>query len=345
MKKIIIYTIAFFILLIHSDLFSQNSSQVVSKENKSYLFGQIYTSFYYSINDIYTPRIAFQFNQGIIGYKRDITKNLSGIIIYDVTRTTHFFNITDSLGHNINYNYFEGSKYTAYLKMAEIKWKINDLFIFKVGQLLNTQYLTTQDKFWGFRYVDVTMQEKYRMGMPADFGAQIDFKYKNKFLNQFSVVNGEGPFRHQDENSKFLYSNNIQYYPIKNIILKLYTDYSPVASTEANKTFKSVISTFVSYKTLKYRIGAEYSYIFNANYFKDNNLAGFSIFGSYNINEKIAVLARYDVLKYSNFFTKNNYFLAGIQYEPIKSFTNSINFRYYSIGELPFVYFNFGLKF
>lgn len=343
MKKVYFLTIV--LISISASLFSQNSSQVVSKDEQSYLFGQIYTSFYYCNNDLYSPKSAFVFDQGIIGYKHKLSEKLSGIIIYDVTRTTHFFDITDSLGNKMNYNYFEGSKYTSFLKMAEINWKINDFFTFKVGQLLNTQYLTFQDKFWGFRYVDVTIQEKFRMGMPADFGAQIDFKYKDKFLNQFSVVNGEGPFRYQDENGKFLYSNNIQYYPNKNITLKLYADYSPVASSEINKTFKSVISAFAGYKTSKFRIGIDYAYIFNAYYSKNNYLNGISVFGSYNLNDKISLLARYDRLAYSHLFSKTNYFLAGVEYEPIDKFTSSLNFRYYSQGELPFIYANFGLKF
>ena len=203
---------------------SQNSSLKVHKDEKSYVFGQIFTDFQYGLKDTYKPRAAFRFNQGIIGYKHTFSDKLSGIIIYDVTRTTHF-EISDTSGNKLDYSYFEGSKYTAFLKMAEIKWKINDYFTLRVGELLNTQYLTFQDKFWGFRYIDVTMQEKFRLGMPADFGAQLDFQYGEKFLNQFSIVNGEGPFRYQDMNSKFLFSNNIQYNPIEKLTLKLYTGY------------------------------------------------------------------------------------------------------------------------
>ena len=334
--------------IISNNIFSQNSSQLISKDKQSYVFGQIYTSFYNCFNDSYKPRTAFEFNQGIIGYKRNLSKNLSGIIIYDVTRTTHFFEITDTAGNQLTYKYFEGSKYTAYLKMAEIKWKINDMFIFRVGQLLNTQYLTFQDKFWGFRYIDVTMQEKFRMGMPADFGAQIDFKYKDKFLNQFSVVNGEGPFRHQDDNGKFLYSNNIQFYPTKNITFKLYTDYSPVSEEDINKTFKSVISAFAGFKTSKYRIAADYTYVKNNTYKEGDDFIGLSVYGSYTINNKFTLLACYDYLEYRriNFNTDfTNYYIAGIQYVPIEKLTSSLNFRYYSSGELPFVYLNFGLKF
>jgi len=327
--------------------FSQNTSQEITKDEKAYVFGQIYTDFQYSIKDTYKPQAAFRFNQGIIGYKHTFSKNLSGIIMYDVTRTTHFYEITDTAGNKLDYSYFEGSKYTAYLKMGEIKWQINDLFTFRVGQLLSTQYLTFQDKFWGFRYIDVTMQEKFRMGMPADFGAQLDFHYKKKFLNQFSVVNGEGPFRHQDTNSKFLFSNNIQFNPIEKLTLKFYVDYAAASDTGIGISDKSVLSGFVGYKTKKYRLAAEYNYVSNYAYKDGNDYSGFSLYGAWSLNEKIAFLGRYDYL--NRVLAKENkqidYYILGLQYEPVSKFTTSINFRYYSVESLPFIYASFGLKF
>ena len=336
-----------YIFLLSFAGFSQNTSQLVNKESSSYVFGQIYTDFRYCLKDSYNPRAAFNFNQGIIGYKHQLSDKLSGIIMYDVTRTTHFYEISDTAGNLMNYSYFEGSKYTAYLKMAEIKWNINEFLVFRVGQLLNTQYLTFQDKFWGYRYVDVTYQERYRLGMPADFGVQLDFKIKDKLVNQFSVVNGEGPFRHQDDNGKFIFSNNIQYYPTKRITLKLYTDYGASPDTGDNRKAKSVISGFAGYKTKKFRIGGEYTYITNYGYFDGTDYYGYSIYGATVLNEKFQVLARYDhldmTLPEEDEFL--DYYIIGFQYEPVKKFTTSINFRYYSIGHLPFIYANFGLKF
>ena len=327
--------------------FAQNTSQVITKDKKSYVFGQIYAGFRYGFNPDFKPQAAFEFNQGIIGYSHKLSEKLSGIIIYDVTRTTHIFEIIDTSGNQLDYSYFEGSKYTAYLKMAEIKWDINQHFTFRVGQLLTTQYLTFIDRFWGYRYVDVTIQEKFRLGMPADFGAQLDFKIKDKFVNQFSIVNGEGPFRYQDMNSKFIYANNIQYYPTEKITLKLYTDYGPASDTGVNAAPKGVVSGFAGYKTDRFRIGAEYTYVFNYGFVKDIDYYGLSVFGSVVINDKFQALVRYDNLSLdiSTNFENTDYYIVGFQYEPVNKFTTSLNFRYYSNDELPFVYANFGLKF
>jgi hypothetical protein len=77
---------------------SQNSTQDVTREKNSYAFGQIYTAFHYGFRDTYKPQAAFEFNQGIIGYFNQISEKVSGKIMLDVTRTTNFTAVEDSLG-------------------------------------------------------------------------------------------------------------------------------------------------------------------------------------------------------------------------------------------------------
>lgn len=324
----------------------QNTAQDITKGQSSYAFGQIYSGFYYCFKDSYKPQTAFVFNQGILGYSHDFSGKVSGKIMFDVTRTTNFYSITDSAGKQMKYDYFEGSKYTAYLKMAEISWNINKVFTLRVGQLLNTEYLTFQDKFWGYRYIDVTYLEKYRLGNPADFGIQLDYSLKDKLLNQISVVNGEGPFRYQDSYGNFIFSDNIEFYPTKNLTFKLYVDYGPSPDTGSDAA-KTSIAGFAGYKTNKFRIGSEYAYVFNYGWVSNFNFYGLSVYGSLVINKYFQALARYDHLTYGKpgSLSDIDYYILGLQYEPVKPFTTSVNFRYYSVGALPFVYVNFGLKF
>ncbi|MBM3436228.1 MAG: hypothetical protein FJY07_08460 [Bacteroidetes bacterium] len=325
---------------------SQNTAQDVTKDQSTYTFGQIYSGFYYCTKDTYRPRTAFVFNQGILGFNHDFAGKVNGKIMFDVTRTTNFFWITDSAGNEMKYDYFEGSKYTAYLKMAEVSWNINKVFTLRVGQLLTTEYLTFQDKFWGYRYIDVTYMEKFRLGNPADFGVQLDYSLKDKLLNQFSVVNGEGPFRYQDSYGNFIFSDNIQFYPTKNLTFKFYADYGPSPDTGMDAA-KTSLAGFAGYKNDKFRIGGEYAYIFNYGFISQNDFYGLSVYGSVVINKYFQALVRYDHLTIGNpgYLSDINYYIAGFQYEPAKPFTTSINFRYYSVDALPFVYANFGLKF
>ena len=335
-----------FLLLWPAFLWSQ-SAQEITKDKDRYVFGQIFAEFRYCFDNEFKPPAAFNFNQGILGYYHRISDNVSGKIMFDVTRTTHIYDITDSAGSSMNVDYFEGSKYTAYLKMAEIRWDFHEYLTFRVGQLLNTQYLTFQDPFWGYRYIDVTFQERFRFGMPADFGVQLDFHYKGRLLNQFSVVNGEGPFRYQDINGKFIYSNNIQYSPFENLTLKFYADYGPSPDTSSACGPKAALSGFAGYKTGRFRVGAEYDYVFNYAWIRDEDHSGISVFASLNVTKKLDVMARYDHLtvKMPGVTRALDYYIVGAQYEPAEFFTTSLNFRYISEESLPFIFASFGLKF
>lgn len=337
------------ILMVIGYLFvsGQKSAEGQTGKNSGYTFGQIFTDFHYSLDGEYSPEAAFNFNQGIIGYAHQLSDKLKGTIMYDVTRTTHILDISDTTGFPLNYSYFEGSKYTAYLKMAEIKYAVNNWLTLRAGQLLSTQYLTFQDRFWGFRFVDVTFQERFRLGMPADFGAQIDLKYKDKLLNQVSVVNGEGPFRHQDVSGKFLYANNIQYYPTSKITLKLYTDYGPATDTGENQKPSSVIAGFAGYKTENFRVGGEYVHIINFGHLDGQNSSGFSIFTGIKVHEKFTCLARYDrlVLDVADMDEEFNYYITGIQYEPVKKLMTALTFRRLEPESTNFIFASFGLKF
>ncbi|RLD90873.1 MAG: hypothetical protein DRJ09_02830 [Bacteroidetes bacterium] len=339
--------IFWFLLFLPFTIIAQSSTQVESDSSSSYIFGQIYTDFYVGLNDHYQPQSAFVFKQGILGYKHTFGNNLSGIIMLDVTRTTHFTGLSDSAGNVIPLDYFEGSKYTAYLKMAEIKWTINNRFALRFGQLLNTQYLTFQDKFWGFRYVDVTFQEKYRFGMPADFGVQADYKLEDKLLLQISVVNGEGPFRYQDRLSRFLYSVNVQYSPVKNLTLKLYTGMESAPDTGLCINSKKITSFFTGYKTKQFGMGAEANYVKDYSYISGINKYGFSVYSFITLLPRLTALVRYDYLfqQFEPDKLINNYYIFGVQYKPVKHLLTSLNFRYYSNNNFPAIYLNAGLKF
>ena len=258
--------------------------KIKNVEIKHKLFGNIFSSYYTKLNGDIKPKSAFEMPTALLGYSATFDNKLKATLIYDVARTTNGISVTDTAGNPLSVTFNEGSKYTLFLKMAEIKYSPTDFLDLRMGQLLNTQYLTTQDKFWGYRYIYYTYQEVHRYGVPADFGAQVDLKYKDKVLNQISVTNGEGPFRHQDENGKFVYANNLEVYPIDGMILKLYADFSPASDTASVAKDRSAISGFVGFKTDKFRVGAEYNKVFNYGYRQNSDYYGFSTFGSYTFN-------------------------------------------------------------
>jgi hypothetical protein len=151
-------------------------------------------------------------NTALVGFKKDFSNKATAILIYDVTKTTSDIIVKDSNGTAQNVTYFKGSDYTAFLKQAEVNWKPIKNIELAIGQLLNEQYLTVQDKFWGYRYVAYTFQERYKYGNQADFGFRAAF-VNEKLRISTGIFNGEGPLYKQDSNGWLMYALNAERYP------------------------------------------------------------------------------------------------------------------------------------
>lgn len=344
MKK---YKLLFFIIVLFSsiNLFSQQiklDSTITRSEIKQKLFGNIFTGFYYGLNQNLLPRQAFEISTALLGYQVEIDNKVKATLIYDVTKTTSDISVKDTSKNSLEVSYFKGSDYTAFLKQAQIDWTFAKGFEFSVGQLLNQQYLTLQDKFWGYRYVSYTFQEKYKFGSPADFGARLTWKKPDMLNVSIGAVNGDGAFYKQDSRSLMLYSVNLECFPVKNLTLKFYYDISPDGDLPA----RMVYSGFVGYKTEKWKIGAEYNNLIHPNYLMDKYYSGISVYGGVKIYKKVEVLARYDFIEKSSILIDNcQYAILGLQYEPAKNFFISVNGRMLNPTEIYQIYANFGIKF
>jgi hypothetical protein len=314
---------------------------------KQKLWCDIFASFYTTANGNTTPKSAFGMPTALLGYSATMQNRVKGTLIFDVYRTTNNISVTDSNGNFLNVNYNEGSKYTVFLKLAEIKYSPTPFLDLHFGQILNTQYLTTQDKFWGYRYVYFTFQEIHRYGNPADFGFQADLKFGNKILNQMSITNGEGPMKFQDENGKFLFSNNLEVYPLKGLLLKLYADYAPKPDTSAISREKNTISIFAGYKNEKFRLATEWNKVWNYNYRQNSDFYGISTFGSYALGKQFNMFLRYDYVNKSVPLNldKAHIVLFGVEYEPLDNFQCAFHVRNVSQGKLVTLNVNVGLRF
>lgn len=323
------------------------SVKVDERELNQKGWANIFTAYYTTIHGSYQPKSAFEMPTALLGYSATLSDRFKATLIYDVTRTTNAITVTDSLGKPLKVTYNEGSRYTAFLKMAEIRYSPVSFLDLRIGQLLNTQYLTTQDKFWGYRYIYFTFQEVHRYGNPADFGVQVDLKFSGRMLTQLSVTNGDGPFKQQDSEAKFLYSLNLEYYPLKGAIVKVYSDFSPAPQTIPNAFDRSVLSVFAGYKAERYRLAFEYNAVKNYGFTSNSDFWGLSSFISLSVSPKFDVLARYDYINRSapQNLSHEHFLLAGVQYNPIKNLNCSVNLRHLGGSERTSIYFSFGASF
>ncbi|MBI5539576.1 MAG: hypothetical protein HY951_05920 [Bacteroidia bacterium] len=344
MKK---FKLLFLILVLFNSitLFSQQlnvDSTIAKPQIKQKLFGNIFTGFYYGLNENLLPRQAFEISTALLGYQVEIDNKVKATLIYDVTKTTSDISVKDTSNNSLEVNYFKGSDYTAFLKQAQIDWAFAKNFEFSVGQLLNQQYLTLQDKFWGYRYVAYTFQEKYKFGSPADFGARVTWRKPDKLNVSIGAVNGDGAFYKQDSKGLLLYNVNVEFFPVKNLTLKFFYDISPDGYLPA----RMVYSGFVGYKTEKWRVGAEYNQLIHPNYLMDKYYSGMSVYSGVKIYQKLEVIARYDFIERSALLKDNSQFaILGLQYEPAKNFFISVNGRMLNPAEIYQIYVNFGIKF
>ncbi len=339
MKKIF-YLTFFCIVLFFEQVIAQPISSDTSKF-KQKVFGNIYTGFYYRLNKNITPRQAFELSTALFGYQAEMGEKVRATLIYDVSRTTDDISVSDTSGQLMNVSYHKGSDYTAFLKQAQIDWSFAKDFELSAGQLLNQQYLTLQDKFWGYRYIVYTFQERYRFGSPADFGARISWNRKDKINFSIGVVNGDGAFNRQDSKGLMLYHTNLEIFPVKNLTVKFYFNICP----DNNLPASMVYSAFVGYKADKWKLGAEYNQVTHPDFSSGKTYSGYSVYCSYKISEKTDILLRYDLIENSAYYKNNQYIIAGIQYLPVKNFFISINGRYLLPEDEPQVYINTGIKF
>ncbi|MFO7573692.1 MAG: hypothetical protein R6W67_00860 [Bacteroidales bacterium] len=339
--KIKLTAVVFVLLLFFSKItFAQTDSANLPEFNSSW-FANIFTAFWYSPGNRALPSKGFELSTGLLGYRAEWGDKARATIIYDVYRTTGNIMVTDQSGDILNASWFSGSDYTGFLKMAQIDILINSWLELSAGQLLNQQYLTYQDRFWGFRYISTTFQELYRFGSPADFGARITIRPHSSLATSLNIVNGNGPFRIQGDDGKLQYATNVEWSPTESFILKFYADH--MAST--GKPDRNAISFFAGYKTEEWRLGFEANMVNNHMNDASLDLKGVSTYGAVKFAEGWHFLGRHDYIIKSMSIEKAHYLITGLEYEPYRGLFTSLNWRYLSEGKVSWIYASFGAKF
>ncbi len=290
---------------------------------KTKFFSNIYPAFTLNLNNSKKIIPSFEMNTALLGIRSEINNKATIILIYDVSKTTSDIQVFDTSNQSLTVNYFKGSDYTAFLKQAEAKWTPNKSLEFSIGQLLNEQYLTVQDKFWGYRYVMFTFQERYKFGYPADFGIRAAFK-TDKIRISTTLSNGEGPFNKQDINGWIQYALNIEYRPSEHFILKAYGDVYP-----NEHTHRSAFSGFIGIEYPKFKAALEQSIVLNDKWDNKKDYEGYSGFVSRKINPKLNFFLRNDYLVKSIVYENTNVSLIGFDYLLNTNLIISFNYRYF----------------
>jgi len=314
------------LLILSLFIFSMNSfSQEVKEEfkpNGKPLF-TVYWNYHADLTKDASKTSAFELKRTYLGYSYKFSENISAKITLDV-------------GSNDG-----GSAYTAYLKAAQLDWKVASGVKLSMG-LIGMKQFKDQEKFWGYRYIFKSFQDQNGFGSSADLGINAEFKLSNRLTANFIIFNGEGYKKTQDEDGRQKFGGSLVYTPVNGLTTKIYAD---TQSAEGSDAISS-LSFFAGYKTSDWRLGAEYNMLNNAQKYskpaQDHELDGLSFYTTYAFSNKVEIFARYDQLGSNtlsgdseawNMSKDGSQFITGIQVAPVKGLKFSFNYQGYSFDD------------
>jgi hypothetical protein len=315
MKKKLLFLSALFLTI---SLFSQNTTEEF-KPSGDVLF-KVFWNYHYDFSQNATKTSAFQLDRSYFGYKYAFSKDISAKITFDVGSNTG------------------GSAYTAYLKAAQLDWKVASGVKLSMG-LIGMKQFNDQEDFWGYRYIFKSFQDENGFGSSADLGVNAEFAVTKNLKANFVVSNGEGYKNVQDVNGNQKFGGSLIFTPIEGLTTKVYMDSEAVTDSKAVTS----LSLFAGYSASDWRLGTEYNKLNDAKKYSspavDHELDGLSFYATYVINKKVEIFGRYDQLS-SNILTGDlaawniakdgSQIITGIQYAPVKGLKFSLNYQGFS---------------
>lgn len=270
---------------------------------------KVFSNFNYNLSteEGETAFKEFEIKRAYLGYSYKIDEQFSTKITFDV-------------GNNES-----GSAYTAFLKIASLKWKNSDKLTLNVG-MVGTKNFKFMEKSWGRRYIEKSAQDKYKWANSADLGVTADYKISDNLAIDAQILNGEGYKKVQDDSGLFRGGLGVTYKISTNLALRLHQDIIP-RSTYTDSTDSQYISTAsLAYSGTNFSLGYEASLKQNAdNIIADEEKSLMSIYGSYKLNEDYTLFARYDDA--TETAKEGSYTIYGIERQMTKGVTVALNMQ------------------
>jgi hypothetical protein len=332
---------AFLICIIHSGIVqAQDTTNIFGFNNKK---GkpviQVFGNFDFNATHDAQKKYAFWFGRAHLGYEYQFSKQFAGKLIIDMGRPTTVgqIEVTDTSGNplDVSNTSKEGSYYTMTLKFASLEWKPNDHIRIQAGGVLQNHYIT-QEKFWGYRYLAETFQDRYYRIPSSDLGVIAYFTINEKFGFDLAVTNGEGFRFDQDAYGDVKMAAGVDYKPLKGLETRFYYDHTK-SDNPAKPAVQQLLSVFAGYRFHdKFRIGAEYNYRINHLNISQHDLFGISCYGSVSVFKSTEFFIRYDHLQANtiageqhNWYYQNTGkgYITGLHFSPLKGINISLNYQ------------------
>lgn len=241
---------------------------------------------------------GFEIKRAYLGYKHKIDDKFSTNIIFDV-------------GSNSS-----GSSYTAFLKIASLKWSASEKLDINIG-MVGTKNFKFMEKSWGRRYIEKSTMDKYKWASSADAGCTIDYILSEKIKFDAQVLNGEG-YKRIESDELFRAGCGLTYNILENIALRIQHDISDNIITD-----QTITTAAISYTNNKINIGGETNLMRNSENIEEDEQNIISIYGAFNANEEYTLFARYDNASESNY--EENFVVYGIERKMTQGVSVALN--------------------
>lgn len=247
-------------------------------ESKGKAIIQVFGNFHTGFGENKDDR-GFEIERSYLGYQYSFGNGFTVQAVMDVGKTDA---VNDY--HRI-----------AYLKNAFVSWNRGKFTI--AGGLIPITQFNLQEKFWGYRYINKSFQDKYKFGNSTDLGISAAYKFTKWLSADAIIVNGEG-YKKIQVNDGLLYGVGLTINPVKQLTMRVYGGINEGDNTVKTELYN--VATFIGYKMDKFSVAAEYNLMMNSGYVTGRNQYGVSAYSTVKLNKITNLYARYDNLMSNN---------------------------------------------
>ncbi len=248
----------------------------------------------------------FEIKRAYLGYSHKIDERFSTKITFDV-------------GSNS-----AGSEYTAFLKIASLKWEACDNLVLNLG-MVGTKNFKFMEKAWGRRYIEKSAQDKYKWANSADAGITADYKISDNISLDAQILNGKGYKKTQSSNGLFRGGLGLTYTVSESLKLRLHQDIMPRAVYDDMNASQTITTAAIAYSTGNMTIGAEIDKMENIDNVTETEQEMISFYGDYKISDNYTIFARHDDADETS--KAGSYTIYGIERVMTKGVTIALNMQ------------------
>ena len=239
---------------------------------------------------------------------------------------THRFDETWSANLTTDFNYVSNDAETQlFVKKAYFEGKFTDNFTLRVGST-DMPLVPYVEGLYGYRWIENVLVEHLGLESSADWGVHALGTFAGgKAHYAVAAVNGNG-YKNPTRSNSLDFDGRVDFEPVDGLSLALaYRTGKRGLDKESATTYHTAQRTevVVAYTRPEYRVGVEYFQTSNwttvLNPLSDKG-DGYSVWGTYNLKDDVALFARYDSSNPSKDLQpalENNYINFGVTFRPV----------------------------